>query len=313
MAIGRAAPEAPINCPEGTLLKGDPPPKGKTLGCESSDGVKEGPFRVWHTNGTLAEEGSYLHGKLNGKMTSWSAQGKKLAEGDYAEGELQGLWRRWHPSGDLKDEGRWENGVPAGEWTTYYPNGKRESRGEFLAGEKACFWTYWDSSGAESRRMEAETPSCKRGSADRGFDWAVFQTGFNLIFQGSSGGSVYSWLLLWNPTYRFSSRFSLRGSFGGSLLKIKNGSSFLVLDMMVGPYLPGLIYLPGGTLGIEILGGTQTWVGQGGTYPAVRSTFSWELQTPLFNWVDRFTVSYAIFIASEDPAHQITLGLGLKF
>ncbi len=83
-------------CPEGTVLKGAPPPKNLnknewTLGleaayhvwCEKPDGTKHGRWTAWLANGRKSCEGEHRNGQSCGRWTWWDRNGKISAIKEY--------------------------------------------------------------------------------------------------------------------------------------------------------------------------------------------------------------------------------------
>ncbi|MDB9903075.1 nicotinic acid mononucleotide adenyltransferase [Flavobacteriaceae bacterium] len=59
---------------------------------------KKGPLvaaTMFHENGTIAQKGTYLNGKLHGEWMMFNDQGDKLAHGSYALGVKTGKWLFW--------------------------------------------------------------------------------------------------------------------------------------------------------------------------------------------------------------------------
>lgn len=53
----------------------------------------------FHKNGTIAQIGQFLNGKLNGEWTMFNEQGEKIALGAYEEGQKVGKWFFWKSEG----------------------------------------------------------------------------------------------------------------------------------------------------------------------------------------------------------------------
>ena len=71
-----------IGCPDGSELRGNPPPRGQKQWCVSPDGTQDGPSVFWYPSGQKAVLATF--------------------RGD----RLQGLYREWYEDGTLKEEGR---------------------------------------------------------------------------------------------------------------------------------------------------------------------------------------------------------------
>ena len=86
-SAGHAGREILEDCPQGSTLRGTPPPRGRTQWCEGADlfGVvrRNGPFRAWHKNGRLRTTGQFVDGKRQGRWTTYDENGKVTAEQRY--------------------------------------------------------------------------------------------------------------------------------------------------------------------------------------------------------------------------------------
>ncbi|RNC92823.1 MAG: nicotinic acid mononucleotide adenyltransferase [Allomuricauda sp.] len=49
----------------------------------------------FHDNGTIAQTGHMLKGKLHGQWFMYNVEGKKIASGKYEDGIRQGKWMFW--------------------------------------------------------------------------------------------------------------------------------------------------------------------------------------------------------------------------
>lgn len=65
----------------------------------------------FHDNGSVAQTGTYLDGKLHGEWKSYDAQGNKLAIATYDKGEKTGNWFFW--DGESLKEVRYQNNTIA--------------------------------------------------------------------------------------------------------------------------------------------------------------------------------------------------------
>lgn len=136
-----------------------------------SQGVQDGLWQDWFSNGQLAQEIHYLHGKKNGVMKTWFYKGQQRSECTYVEGQKHGSWQEWHPNGALhstgqyvhdKQEGPWpqwyrngiksveayyKNGLLQGTYLTWHENGKPYLAGTFERGVPIGLWQEWDQQG----------------------------------------------------------------------------------------------------------------------------------------------------------------------
>ena len=93
---------APLSCPHCSQPMGARPPAGDETWCQKMvDGqpVKDGPFALYRSGGTLMLEGSYHDGKQDGEHIGWYTNGKISAMGMYKNGKREGVWKRWDAQG----------------------------------------------------------------------------------------------------------------------------------------------------------------------------------------------------------------------
>jgi hypothetical protein len=82
-----AIADATLDCPEGTTLKGDAPPKGRELRCENADGKLHGPYKRWYGNGQLNQLMHYQDGIEHGQQEAWWPNGNPMMRGISVNGE----------------------------------------------------------------------------------------------------------------------------------------------------------------------------------------------------------------------------------
>ncbi|WP_215398299.1 toxin-antitoxin system YwqK family antitoxin [Rheinheimera oceanensis] len=129
-----------------------------------------GPFKAWHINGQLREEGERDNGHIIGRYQSYYDTGKpqKLEHfatekkpGEHSYGRV-GEYKQWAANGDLTQEGQYLDNKRHGIWITYqqgeksreqefingnaegrfvdYYQGRRRSSGFFLNNQKTGEW-----------------------------------------------------------------------------------------------------------------------------------------------------------------------------
>lgn len=152
--------EPDTHCPEGTHLKGGPPPEEHAVLCvddekkwsrgpatyfhkESGKRKREGRhaivpvegkdrdeirrvglWQTWSETGQLLEEQRYNEqGLPHGTFKEWSPEGTLL--GSFIMNGGEGIWRTWHPGGELRSEGPMRGGERVGTWTSYHVGGQK--------------------------------------------------------------------------------------------------------------------------------------------------------------------------------------------
>lgn len=149
----READRAPFTCPAGTERQGALPPDGFEAWCEKPDEPperrREGPWRSYYDDGSLARAGAWRAGKRDGPFTAWHRDGKPAEHGTYAAGEREGPYTIWYESGRVEERCTYDRGEKHGPFATFWPGGGRKVEGRHCRGLQCGRWTTWDEAGRE--------------------------------------------------------------------------------------------------------------------------------------------------------------------
>jgi len=88
-----------------------------------SNGLVNGLYEAWHTNGQLAVREYYRTNCSDGPRTKWYPDGKKLSESTIVLGKMQGTFRRWHENGKLAEDIPMRDGKIEGAGRSWYESG----------------------------------------------------------------------------------------------------------------------------------------------------------------------------------------------
>lgn len=134
-----AACKTAPSCPPGTRLVGDPPPNGSEIACvKTVNGadVKEGPYVLYHEDGSKMIQGEYLDGKQNGEWTMWYDNGQKKSVDHYKDGVQDGEHTGWYTDGKIAAMGMFKDGQPDGVWKRWDPQGFKNWEETYKDGKK---------------------------------------------------------------------------------------------------------------------------------------------------------------------------------
>ena len=126
LAVLLAACKAAPLCPAGTKQMGEGPPNDSEIACVKTvngQDVKEGPYVLYHEDGS------------------------KMIVGQYHEGKQSGEWTMWYDNGQKKSIDHYKDGVQDGEHTGWYTNGKIAAIGIYKDGKREGVWKRWDPEG----------------------------------------------------------------------------------------------------------------------------------------------------------------------
>jgi antitoxin component YwqK of YwqJK toxin-antitoxin module len=112
-------------------------------GIMTEQGIKQGPWKEYYSDGKLKAEGDYSEGKKVGGWKYYYPDGTLEQEGYYnTEGLLDALWKWYYPSGALLREENYLNGLADGSSVEYDENGNIVTSGEYIEDKEEGKWFY---------------------------------------------------------------------------------------------------------------------------------------------------------------------------
>ena len=111
------------------------------------NGLKNGLYQEWSSDGILIKKGKYLNGIKIGLYQEWYANGNSQSKGKYLNGIKIGLWTEWvgNTNQQKKEINYKDNNIRIE--TVYYRNGKKKSEVIYKGNDKDGIWTYWSENG----------------------------------------------------------------------------------------------------------------------------------------------------------------------
>lgn len=96
---------------------------------------REGIWLLYHPNGKLNGECTYVNGKLEGLYKSYFENSVLESEDNYLNGEREGLCKFYYENGTFKSEENYKQGERNGICKFYHPNEKLHIAGDYLNGK----------------------------------------------------------------------------------------------------------------------------------------------------------------------------------
>lgn len=88
------------------------------------NGIPEGKWLSFYTNGKIKSIENWKNGELNGKYVLYGEDGNKTFQTYYLKGKDHGLFKLYHDNGKPHIIGKFYNGQAVGIWSYYSKNGK---------------------------------------------------------------------------------------------------------------------------------------------------------------------------------------------
>lgn len=125
------------------------------------------------------------------------------------------------------------------------------------------------------------------------------------IYLTNSAGNSFSSELSWNPSYAFTSDWTLLGNVGVSPLKGKSGTFIMSEFGVLGGYKINQSYE------VEVGAGLQAWSGQS-TASMINVNALWKLSTPYMGHFDRLFFGYSLVNQSASTS-EFKIGITMSF
>jgi len=112
-------------------------------GIVDEEGIKEGDWREFYTDGTLRSVGSYSKGKPVGSWKYYFENGKLESEGKYTKtGLLDGTWRWYFEDASIRRVQSYIAGTEDGEYEEHDETGRLIVKGQYTEGLEEGDWVY---------------------------------------------------------------------------------------------------------------------------------------------------------------------------
>ena len=112
------------------------------------DGVRHGPCKGFHENGSLALEGKFHHDNHYGVLTTYYESGAKSAHIEYDIIARQvGDSISWHENGQIKGKSKMVDGLAQGEVVYFHENGQLSKRFKAVDGQIDGLFEEYDENG----------------------------------------------------------------------------------------------------------------------------------------------------------------------
>ena len=74
------------------------------------NGLKTGPWEIYHENGQISGRWEFVAGELDGMGETYRENGQLWSRGEYVNDNRNGIWERYSADGELEIREVWEDG-----------------------------------------------------------------------------------------------------------------------------------------------------------------------------------------------------------
>ena len=136
-----------------------------------TQGMQDGPFKIWYKDGKVAEQGffkfgyqdsiwknfyengklkaikSYKKGSPDGECIFFFSSGDTAEVENFAEGKKDGRWQTWFENGKVSTITPYRKDLREGTWVYYFEDGSMQNQGAFAKDKKEGHYTSWYANG----------------------------------------------------------------------------------------------------------------------------------------------------------------------
>ena len=95
----------------------------KTIQYEVNNGLKNGEFILFFSNGNIEMKGNIVNNENEGEWKYFYSDSRLQLQGNFKDDLVDGRWVWYFPNGILKEEGNYVDGKREGQWLTYNDDG----------------------------------------------------------------------------------------------------------------------------------------------------------------------------------------------
>jgi antitoxin component YwqK of YwqJK toxin-antitoxin module len=92
--------------------------------------------------------------KKDGPIKVYYSDGKLKAQGTLIKGKKAGVWTSYYPNGAMWSRTAYFDGLATGASVTYYKNGSVQYTGDYVKGKRAGKWKFYDEYGTLEEEIE---------------------------------------------------------------------------------------------------------------------------------------------------------------
>lgn len=125
------------------------------------DGVIDGNFTAYDTDGNVQMTGSFKQGNLQGTWVDYYPDGNKRWSVEFDDGKENGLVQGWYSNGAEHYKIPYVAGAREGDALYYYSDATKAASLHYDEGKPAGTWTYWHPNGQKAHEYAPD----KKGKA----------------------------------------------------------------------------------------------------------------------------------------------------
>ncbi|MDY0103357.1 MAG: hypothetical protein RBS07_10485 [Lentimicrobium sp.] len=198
-------------------------------GIVDDEGVRDGPWKEFYTDGQLRAEGLYRNGNRIGKWRFYHPNGNLEQEGSYNnQGNTDGLWKWYYEDGLVLREENFLNGNSEGIFTEYDENGSVIIQGEYVEGLEEGFWKYQQ---GDHREEGSYRSGMRNGEWNYYFDDGTLAFQGSFIDDNSNGRHIWYWP---NGKKKDEGEYIMGMKTGDWLQYNEDGSIFMIISYQNG-------------------------------------------------------------------------------
>ena len=109
--------------------------------------VKNGYYKKWHSNDTLAQQGTFVDNHKTGNWVLYYPTGLEYENAIYDTDTIVGGYVSYYDNGQMMKTGNFEKGKRVGIWKYYWPNGQMKSEWHFESPDEYSKVLRWNEDG----------------------------------------------------------------------------------------------------------------------------------------------------------------------
>ena len=120
--------------------------------------ILNGKRKFFFANGNLEQEEDWINNKLTGKKVVYYDTGEKYVEAEYDSSMIVGVFKKFYKNGQVQEEVTFEKDLENGPFTEYYESGAIKWKGQYLNGDNEFgIIENYDEQGSLIKKLECDS------------------------------------------------------------------------------------------------------------------------------------------------------------
>src|SRR5690606_18169704 len=114
-----------------------------------TNGLENGEWKYYYSDGILKEKATYAAGRLNGEVITYFFNGKVKETGFFDWDKQDSSFAAYYLPGNIKERGSFDQGYKTGLWKYWYPDSALKMEENYVGRDSVLLLNFWNEDGKQ--------------------------------------------------------------------------------------------------------------------------------------------------------------------